>query len=94
VIVRILGEGQYDVPDDRLDHLNGLDDELVGAIDRGDDEAFRSALDTLLLDVRTNGRKVPEDYLGPSELVLPSATASLAEVRDLLSNEGLIPGVT
>jgi hypothetical protein len=28
----------------------------------------------------------------PSDLVLPSADAGLAEVRDLLGEEGLIPG--
>jgi hypothetical protein len=92
VIVRILGEGQFDVPDDRLDDLNGLDDELVDAIDRGDDDAFGRALHVLLDDVRKSGRPLPEDYLGPSELVLPGADATLGEVRDLLGAEGLIPG--
>ncbi len=29
---------------------------------------------------------------GPSELVLPAAEASLAEVRELLTEEGLIHG--
>ena len=33
-----------------------------------------------------------DDYIGPSELILPGADATLDEVRELLSDEGLIPG--
>jgi hypothetical protein len=92
LIVRILGEGQLDVPDDVLDELNTLDDALVTAIDEQDDDAFGRSLATLLEGVRGAGRPLPEDYLGPSELVLPGPDSSLGEVRDLLGDEGLIPG--
>ena len=33
MIVRILGEGQYDVPDDALDRLNELDPAVVASVD-------------------------------------------------------------
>ena len=92
MIVRILGEGQLDLPDDRLDRLNTLDDELVRAIDEADESAFARALGALLDEVRSSGSPVPDDHLGPSELVLPAADATLGEVRDLLTDEGLIPG--
>jgi hypothetical protein len=42
--------------------------------------------------VRSVGRQLPDDEIVPSDLVLPSADASLAEVRELLGDEGLIPG--
>ena len=92
MIVRILGEGQLDLPDDRLDRLNALDDDLVRAIDEGDESSFARALGSLLDEVRSSGAPVPDDYLGPSELVLPAPDATLGEVRDLLTDEGLIPG--
>lgn len=92
MIVRILGEGQLDVPGDALDDLNVLDADLQKACEAGDDAAFHSALAALLTRVRELGSAVPADHLGPSELVFPSADASLAEVAELLGEEGLIPG--
>jgi hypothetical protein len=92
VIVRILGEGQVDVPDTELESLNNLDDALQQAVDGGDDEAFAQSLAALLNRVREVGRALPDEEIVPSDLVLPSSDASLAEVRELLGDEGLIPG--
>jgi hypothetical protein len=92
VIVRILGEGQLDVPDGELDSLNALDDDLQAAVDAEDDSLFLSSLSALLSRVREVGRPLPEDEIVPSDLVLPAGDASLAEVRELLGDEGLIPG--
>lgn len=92
MILRILEEGQYDVPDEVLDALNKLDDELVAAVEAGDQGRFERSLAELLSRVRAGGSRVADDYLGPSDLVLPPADASLDEVREMLSEEGLIPG--
>jgi hypothetical protein len=92
VIVRILGEGQFDVADRELDALNDLDDRVLAAVDAGDESAFQTALAALLAGVRMRGCAVPAERLEPSDLVLPPAEAGLAEVRGLLGDEGLIPG--
>ena len=92
MIVRILGEGQVDVPDGELDSLNALDDALQNAVDGGDEEQFQQSLAALLSRVREIGRPLPDEEIVSSDLVLPSADASLAEVRELLGDEGLIPG--
>ena len=92
MIVRILGEGQVDVPDGEISSLNSLDDALQAAVDGGDEAQFMQSLTALLARVREIGKPVPDDDIVPSDLVLPSADASLAEVRELLGDEGLIPG--
>jgi hypothetical protein len=92
VIVRILGEGQLTVPETALDELNGLDDAVQAACDANDEAAFGTALTSLLTRVRDLGVAVPDDEIVPSELVLPPADSSLAEVSELLGEEGLIPG--
>jgi hypothetical protein len=92
VIIRILGEGQVDVSAGALDELNELDSALQQAVDADDAEAFDVALGNLLARVRELGKPLPDDHIEPSELVLPSADASLAEVKELLTEEGLIPG--
>jgi hypothetical protein len=92
MIVRISGEGQFEVPESHVDELNRLDGDLTNAVDSGDEAQFTAALQALLTSVRTAGQELPADYLGPSDLVLPSPDATLHEVREVLGDEGLIPG--
>jgi hypothetical protein len=92
MIVRILGEGQYDLEEHALDALNGLDTQIESAINDGDEEMFRTALLGLLAAVRSSGTHHPEDSLDESDLILPPPDATLEEVRELLGDEGLIPG--
>jgi hypothetical protein len=63
VIIRILGEGQYDVADQALDRLNELDAALEAAVDAGDEAAFAAALAVLLDGVRSVGVAHPVDSL-------------------------------
>ncbi len=92
MIVRILGEGQYDVADAALDRLNELDGAVERAVEAGDEAAFPTALAALLDGVRTVGVPHELDSLDQSDLILPPADADLGQVRDLLGDEGLIPG--
>jgi hypothetical protein len=91
VIIRILGEGQFEIPAEAMDELNALDDSLTTAIDSDDEEAFRTGLSQLLARVRAKGSTLADDYLGPSDLVLPGEDATVEEVKELLTDEGLIP---
>ncbi|MGW0749109.1 PspA-associated protein PspAA [Streptomyces sp. NPDC002587] len=92
MIMRILGEGQYEIAEAHLVPLNELDTALQWAADAGGEAAFTAALSALLDAVRTLGTPLPDDAITPSDLVLPDADTSLAQVRELLSDEGLIPG--
>jgi hypothetical protein len=92
MIVRIMGEGQVELDDAHLTELNKLDDQLLAEIQGGDVEGFRRTLGALLDAVRRLGEPLPDASLEPSELILPSADASLAEVQELLRDDGLIPG--
>ncbi|WP_344443491.1 PspA-associated protein PspAA [Kitasatospora nipponensis] len=95
MIMRIMGEGQFQVGDEHLNRLNQLDDELLTALDSGDESAFQSALGQLLAAVREVGSAVPDDSLEPSDLILPDEGATIDQVRELLRTEGdgLIPGL-
>ena len=92
MIVRILGEGQYDLEDHALDALNGLDNQIESAIESGDEEMFRTALSGLLAAVRASGTHHAPDSLDESDLILPPPDATIDEVRELLGDDGLIPG--
>jgi hypothetical protein len=85
VIVRILGEGQYTVPDDHRSDLEKLDDAIAEAVDSGDENRFSKALAALATEVRSTGTAVADDAFTPSDLVVPFADATLAETKALLA---------
>jgi PspA-Associated protein len=92
MIVRILTEGQLEVPDSAIDELNDLDTKVLETCQAKDEAAFRTALDTLLARVREIGTPIPLDRLVESDFVLPMADSTLDEVEAMMSEEGLIPG--
>lgn len=91
MIVRILGEGQYRIPDDRITALQGVDEGLERAVEAGDEAAFADELAKLVAAVRDLGEPLAVEELVPSDAVVPDADTTLEEARSLLSEEGLIP---
>ncbi|MGW3938530.1 PspA-associated protein PspAA [Streptomyces sp. NBC_00024] len=92
MIMRILGEGQYEIADAHLDKLNEFDAVLQSAAASGDEQTFAAGLRALLDAVRALGAPLPPETLAPSDLILPGEDTSLHEVQALLAGEGLIPG--
>jgi PspAA-like protein len=91
VIVRLMGEGQFEVDDEVAKGLNDLDEQAGEAVERGDEEKLRELLQRMAEAVRTNGARLPDDDLSPSEGIVPPDDLSLEEARRLFDDEGLIP---
>jgi hypothetical protein len=91
VIVRILGEGQWEMDEEHLQPLNRLDDAVEAAVEAGDETTFSQSLAALLNAVRTEGTRLEDDSLEDSDLILPMSDATLEEVRGLLTEDGLVP---
>jgi hypothetical protein len=91
MIVRILGEGQYQVGDEAAAKLTRLDTDLDKAVDQGDEAAFKAVLEASIKVVKESGTPVPADEITPAEYILPFSDATVGEVRELLAN-GKIPG--
>ncbi len=91
MIVRILGEGQFQVDDDAAAMLTALDTDLDAAVETEDDAAFQKALGASVRLVRESGTRVPDEEFVTAEFILPFSDATVGEVRKLLA-EGKIPG--
>ena len=91
MIVRIATEGQYDFPDEDSDRLNELDNEVVAAVDAGDEERFQTAFASLLELVRSDGKPVADDVLEESDVILPPPDLTFAEAGHQFTGDGLIP---
>jgi hypothetical protein len=91
VIVRVLGEGQFDVDDEVAKGLDDLDEQAERALETGNQEQFSELLRRMAEAVRTNGTRLPDEDLSPSEGIIPPEDLTLDEARELFDGDGLIP---
>jgi hypothetical protein len=91
VIVRLLGEGQWRVDEAVAARLNALDEEVAKAVEADDEAALWRGLQSLAETVRSNGERLADDDLSPSDAIIPPEDLSLEEAHELLAGEGLIP---
>jgi len=94
VIVRILGLGQFRLDQDDLPAVEAADDRVEAAITAGDEVALRRALSDLIDVIVQTGRPVPDQEFVTSDVIVPPADASLADLAAMGAEgeEGLIPG--
>jgi hypothetical protein len=90
MIVRISTEGQYRLDDAHAEELNELDNAVVAACDRGDEDAFHGAFANLLERVRA-GAPLGDDELEGSDVIVPPPDISMQDARAEFSGDGLIP---
>jgi len=91
VIVRLMGEGQWQVADSVRAPIDELDGDTERAVVAGDEVALALALRRLHELVRESGEKLDDAELAASDLVVPPIDLSLVEARELLHGDGLIP---
>jgi len=91
VIVRVLGEGQFEVDEEVAKGLNDLDEQAERALEAGDQEQFSELLSRMADAVRTNGSRLRDEDLSPSEGIIPPDDLTLDEARQLFEGDGLIP---
>ena len=92
MIVRILTEGQYNLPGAYIDDLNEIDNQIVEVVEQENRQEFERLLKRMLDLVREKGTPLPIDELVESDLVLPEPDITLEEAEEIFAGEGLLPG--
>ena len=86
MIVRVLGDGQYDVPESLTAEFERLDNNLIAALEAGDGETYHNDLHDLIDLVRQGTPLAHDDFL-PSDAVVPDPASSMADVKALLEEQ-------
>jgi hypothetical protein len=85
MIIRVLTEGQYRLDGNALAELDAMDDSLLDAVGAGDEQQFAERLRQVVELVQTRGKRIPDDELVESDLVIPAPDTTLEESRELFA---------
>ena len=91
MIVRIATERQYRPPDEDAERLNDLDNQVVAAIEAGDEDRYHELFEQMLDLVRRDGQQLGDDELEESDVILPPPDITFDEAAAEFTGEGLIP---
>ena len=91
MIVRIMSEGQYELPDGVYDELNELDNRVVAAVEAENQADYDHAFGALLSLIRERGTPLAADDLRESQVIVPPADLTLAEAEHEFTGDGLLP---
>ncbi|MFP5364805.1 MAG: PspA-associated protein PspAA [Thermoleophilia bacterium] len=91
MIVRIMGEGQYRLPEAVHERVNELDNAVVAAVEKDDEDGFHAAFEEMLDVIRSAGEQLGDDELETSDVIVPPSDTSIAEAAADFSGDGLIP---
>jgi hypothetical protein len=91
MIVRISGEDQYELAEEDTERFNELENAVVAAVEEGREGDFEPAFRALLDYTRSRGKRVGDDELASSDVILPPTDLTFAEAGTEFTGEGLIP---
>lgn len=90
MIIRILGEGQFNLDSKHIDDLNNIDNRIVDHVNKGDRIAFRKDLEKLISTVKDLGKPLDPVDIVQSDLILPPEDLSFEEAKRVFSGDGII----
>jgi hypothetical protein len=93
MIVRISGEGQYELNDAVAQRLDELDTALTAALDDDQEKEFHNLLHATIRLVRDQGTAVRHDRVVPSTVIIPPEDTTLAEGHRFFTDEGFLQPV-
>jgi hypothetical protein len=87
MIVRVLGEGKFEIPAAEANFIETKEKDLEAALEAGNEEEFTKVLSELIHKIKSSGTELAPEDKGASELTIPHEGASIAEVKELLQED-------
>ena len=83
MIIKIMGVGQYHVPEALSDQLKEIDNRIVVLVEKGNEKEFREELSKLISEIRKKGKVVEEEEILVSDIIVPPENMSFKEVKEI-----------
>lgn len=92
MIIRIIGQGQYQVPSSLFDDLNRIDNKIVEHVEKGNEKGYKKGLAELIGKVIHEGKPVDHRMLVESDVIVPPADMTIEEARQVFKGAGIFEG--
>jgi hypothetical protein len=92
MIIRIMGEGQYNVKSSQFDKLNKIDNKIVEYVQKGDEKKYKKGLADLIGMIHREGTMLDNEDLIESDVIVPPADMTLEEARQVFRGTGIFKG--
>ena len=90
MIIRIMGEGQFEVPGSLFDELNIIDNRIVDLVGQGNEADYRTELSRLINVIKSNGKQLDDASIVESNIIVPPEDLSLQEAKEIFTGSGLL----
>lgn len=90
MIVRIMGEGQFQVSSSLLDELNVIDNRIVDYVAKENESDFKKELGKLVAAIKENGKPLDDAEIVESDIIVPPGDLTMKEAAGIFRGEGLI----
>jgi hypothetical protein len=92
MIIRIIGQGQYQVKSSLFDDLNKIDNQIVEYVQKGNEKAYKKSLAELIGTIVREGETLDHKEIIESDIIVPPSDMTLEEARQVFKGTGIFEG--
>lgn len=92
MIIRVIGQGQYQVKSSLFDDLNKIDNKIVEYVQKGNEKAYKKSLAELIGKIVKEGETLDHKEIIESDIIVPPADMTLDEARQVFKGTGIFQG--
>lgn len=89
MIIRIVGEGQYEVPSALFDELNSIDNKIVDLVSQDNEEEYKAELSKLIGMIKSSGKQLDDADIVESDIIVPPGDLTFEEAKDIFTGVGI-----
>jgi hypothetical protein len=90
MIIRIMGEGQYQASEALCNELNKIDNHIMTLVEEGKVEEYRKELARLISEIKEKAEPLDPKEIVKSDIIVPPGDLSFDEAKAVFKKPGII----
>ena len=90
MIIRIMGEGQYQASEALCNELNKIDNYIVTLVEEGKTQEYKLELARLISEIKEKAEPIDAKEIVKSDIIVPPGDLSFEEAKAVFKGTGII----
>jgi hypothetical protein len=90
MIIRIMGEGQYQASEALCNELNKIDNYIVTLVEEGKTQEYKLELAKLISEIKEKAEPIDAKEIVKSDIIVPPGDLSFEEAKAIFKGTGII----